>query len=102
MTNFSSVGRSGFWTWLTLERAVLVIPILAGLGLSVVTVSVGVTPLSLRVKEQQQVVEQLTDKSDALPLQQQLAELKQQQLLRTSSWNDCCRWSPVRPSSIHF
>ena len=83
MTNFSSVGSSGFWKWLTPERAVLVIPILAGLGLSVVTVSVGVTPLSLRVKEQQQVVEQLTNKSDALPLlQQQLAELKQQQLLR--------------------
>ena len=45
-------------------------------------VSVGVTPLSLRVKEQQEVVEQLTYKSDVLPLlQQQLAELKQKQLL---------------------
>ena len=83
MTNFSSVSRSGFWTWLTPERAVLVVPILAGLGLSVVMVSAGVTPLSLRVKEQQEVVEQLTYKSDALPLlHQQLAELKQKQLFR--------------------
>ena len=83
MTNFSSVGRSGFWTWLTPERAVLVAPILAGLGLSVVMMSAGVTPLLLRVKEQKEVVEQLTYKSEALPLlQQQLSDLKQKQLLR--------------------
>ena len=83
MTNFSSVGRSGFWTWLTPERAVLVAPILAGLGLSVLMMSAGVTPLLLRVKEQKEVVEQLAYKSEVLPLlQQQLSELKQKQLLR--------------------
>lgn len=83
MTNFSSVSRSGFWTWLTPERAVLVVPILAGLGVSVVIFSVGVTPLSLQVKEQKEVVKLLTYKSEVLPLlQQQLSELKQKQLLR--------------------
>ena len=41
------------------------------------------TPLLLRVKEQKEVVEQLTYKSEALPLlQQQLSDLKQKQLLR--------------------
>ena len=83
MTNFSGIGRQGLWSWLTPERAVLVVPVLAGLGLSVVMFSAGVTPLSLRVKEQQEVVEQLTYKSEVLPLlQQQLSELKQKQLLR--------------------
>ena len=57
MTNFSGVARSGFWRWLTPERAVLVVPVLAGLALSVALVSVGVTPLSLRVKEQQELVD---------------------------------------------
>ena len=83
MTNFSGIGRPGLWSWLTPERAVLVVPVLAGLGLSLVMFSLGVTPLSLRVKEQQEVVEQLTYKSEVLPLlQQQLLELKQKQLLR--------------------
>ena len=83
MTNFSGIGRQGLWSWLTPERAVLVVPVLAGLGLSVVIFSAGVTPLSLRVKDQQEVVEQLTYKSEVLPLlQQQLSELKQKQLLR--------------------
>ena len=80
MTNFSGVTRSGFWSWLTPERAVLVVPVLAGLGLSVALVSVGVTPLSLRVKEQQELVDQLSAKSELLPqLRQELNDLRRKQ-----------------------
>lgn len=80
MTNFSGVTRSGFWSWLTPERAVLVVPVLAGLGLSVVLVSVGVTPLLLQVKEQQELVDQLSAKSELLPqLRQELNDLRRQQ-----------------------
>ena len=80
MTNFSGIGRQGLWSWLTPERAVLVVPVLAGLGLAMVFVSVGVTPLMLRVREQSEVVEQLTRKADFVPvLRQQLAVLKRSQ-----------------------
>lgn len=83
MTNFSGVGRQGIWSWLTPERAVLVVPVLAGLGLSMALLSVGVTPLTIRVREQNQVVEQLTSKAELLPLlRQQLAAVKNQQLER--------------------
>ena len=83
MTNFSGVRRNGFWTWLSPERALLVVPVLAGLGLSVLVFSVGITPLSLRVKEQESVVEDLSFKSEMLPLRrQELADLKQQQAQR--------------------
>ena len=66
--------------WLTPERAVLVVPVLIGLGLSVVVLSVGITPLTLRVREQSEVVEELTAKADFVPmLRQQLAVLKHKQ-----------------------
>ena len=80
MTNFSGIGRQGLWSWLTPERAVLVIPVLAGLGVSMALLSVGVTPLTIRVREQSEVVEQLTSKAEFVPvLRQQLAALKQEQ-----------------------
>ena len=80
MTNFSGIGRQGLWSWLTPERAVLVVPVLAGLGLSMAVLSVGVTPLTMRVREQSEVVEQLTVKAEFLPvLQQKLAALKRDQ-----------------------
>ena len=83
MTNFSGIGRQGLWSWLTPERAVLVVPVLAGLGLAMVFVSVGVTPLMLRVREQSEVVEQLTRKADFVPvLRQQLAGLKRDSVQR--------------------
>ncbi len=83
MTNFSAIGRQGFWTWLTPERAVLVVPVLAGLGVSVALLSVGITPLMLRVREQSEVVAQLTTKADYVPvLRQQLEALKRKQLER--------------------
>ena len=76
MTNFSGVGRQGLWSWLTPERAVLVVPVFIGLGLSMALLSVGITPLTLRVREQSTVVEQLQAKADFVPvLRQQLAAL---------------------------
>ena len=83
MTNFSGIGRQGIWSWLTPERAVLVVPVLAGLGLSMVLLSVGVTPLTIRVREQSKVVEQLTTKAEFVPvLRQQLAAVKRKQAER--------------------
>ena len=80
MTNFSGIGRQGIWAWLTPERAVLVVPVFAGLGLSMGLLSVGITPLSMRVREQSEVVAQLTTKADFVPvLRQQLAALKRKQ-----------------------
>ena len=83
MTNFSGIGRQGFWSWLTPERAVLVVPVFAGLGLSMALLSVGVTPLTIRVREQSAVVEQLQTKADFVPvLRQQLAALMLKQQKR--------------------
>ena len=80
MTKSSGVNRSGFWSWLTPERAVLVMPVLAGLAFSLALLSVGVTPLSLRLKEQQELVGQLSAKSDLLPqLRQELTVLRRKQ-----------------------
>ena len=80
MTNFSGIGRQGLWSWLTPERAVLVMPVLAGLGVSMALLSVGITPLTIRVREQSEVVEQLTSKAEFVPvLRQQLAALKREQ-----------------------
>ena len=83
MTNFSGIGRQGLWSWLTPERAVLVVPVFAGLGLSMALLSVGVTPLTIRVREQNEVVEQLTTKAEFVPvLLQQLAAVKREQVAR--------------------
>ena len=80
MTNFSGIGRQGLWSWLTPERAVLVMPVLAGLGVSMALLSVGITPLTIRVREKSEVVEQLTSKAEFVPvLRQQLAALEREQ-----------------------
>ena len=80
MTNFSGIGRQGVWSWLTPERAVLVVPVLAGFGLTMALLSVGVTPLMIRVREQTAVVGQLKTKAEFVPvLRQQLALLKRSQ-----------------------
>ena len=80
MTNFSGIRRQGLWSWLTPERAVLVVPVLAGLVMSMALLSVGITPLTMRVREQNEVVEQLTTKADFVPvLRQQVAVLKRSQ-----------------------
>lgn len=83
MTNFSGISRQGLWSWLTPERAVLVMPVLAGLVLSMALLSVGITPLTMRVREQNKVVEELTTKADFVQvLRQQLAVLKRSQVER--------------------
>ena len=88
MTNFSGIGRRGVWSWLTPERAVLVVPVLAGLGLSMALLSIGVTPLTIRVREQNEVVEQLMTKAEFVPvLRQQLAVVKREQLERDQQLN---------------
>ena len=80
MTNFSGIGRKGIWSWLTPERSVLVLPVLLGLVLSLPLLSLAITPLTLRVKEQNEIVEKLTSKIEFLPvLRQQMVELQQQQ-----------------------
>ena len=80
MTNFSGIDRKGLWSWLTPERATLVITVLAGLGLSMAVLGLGITPLTMRYREQSKVVEQLTSKAESLPiLEQQLASLKREQ-----------------------
>ena len=87
MTNFSGGGQKGIWAWLSPERAVLVVPVLAGVGLAVLVSSAGVTPLSLQVNKQQRLVDELQEKSDRLPvrerrlksLQNDIAQRQQQQ-----------------------
>ena len=80
MTNFSGIGRKGIWSWLTPERAVLVGPVFAGFGLALALFGFGIGPLTLRVREQSEVVAQLTTKADLVPLlQQQEAALKRKQ-----------------------
>ena len=97
MTNFSGIGRQGIWSWLTPERAVLVVPVFAGLGLSMALLSVGITPLTIRVREQSEVVEQLTTKAEFVPvLRQQLAAVKRDQLERDQQLDRCWNWSRER------
>ena len=80
MTNFSGIGRQGLWSWLTPERAVLVMPILAGVGVSITLLSVVITPLTIRIRQQSEVVERLTSKAEFVPvLRQQLTALKREQ-----------------------
>ena len=83
MTNFSDIGRKKLWSWLTPERAVVVMPVLAGLALSVGILSVGIAPLTMSVQKQRKLVEQLTSKAEFVPiLRQQLAGLKRKQKQR--------------------
>ena len=88
MTNFSGIGRQGVWSWLTPERAVLVVPVLAGLGLSMALLSVGVTPLTIRIRGQNEMVEELKTKAEFVPvLHQQLAAVKREQVERDQQLN---------------
>ena len=66
--------------WLTPERAVLAVPILAGVGLAVVLASLVITPLTVQLRNKQETVNMLQSKSDALPqLIQSLAQRSQDQ-----------------------
>ena len=83
MTNLSGEIRQVRFKWLSPERAVLVLPVLAGLAAAVLLLPAGVWPISQRVSNQQEEVDLLRAKSIAVPqLRQQLAELSARQRLR--------------------
>ena len=87
MTNFQTRPTNKFLQWLTPERAVLVVPIAAGLLLAVVWGSFVITPLSLRLQMKRQQVAELRRLREELPLleeqllaaNRQLTERREQQ-----------------------
>ena len=67
MTNFQ-VGNNRLTTaWLTPERAVVVVPILAGLALAATLASAVITPQVVQLRARRSVVDVLEQKSEALP-----------------------------------
>ena len=80
MTNFQAeINRPNF-AWLTPERAVVVVPILAGLALAATLASAVITPQIVQLRERRAVVDVLEQKSAALPgLEQALAQRRQEQ-----------------------
>ena len=75
MTNFQAERKRSTVTWLTPERAVVVVPILAGLALAVMLASAVITPQMVQLRERREVVDVLEQKSEALPgLVQALAQ----------------------------
>ena len=67
MTNFQAGTNRPTAAWLTPERAVLVVPIMAGLALAAMLASVVITPQMVQLRERRSVVDVLAQKSDALP-----------------------------------
>ena len=83
MTNLSGELRQARLKWLTPERAVVVLPVMAGLVMAALIVPSGICPLSERVNNQQAEVDLFRSKNIAVPqLRQQLAELSARQRLR--------------------
>ena len=75
MTNFQLEANRPVETWLTPERAVVVVPILAGLVLAGTLAAAVIRPQLSRLNESRSVVEVMEQKSKALPgLEQALAE----------------------------
>lgn len=68
MTNFQAQPATKPLRWLTPERAVLVLPIAAGLLLAVALGSFVITPLSLHLQAKRQQVEALRTLRNELPL----------------------------------
>ena len=84
MTNFSAGRSQRSLAWLTPERAVVLLPILLGLGLASMVLILGFTPLSVLVRDRQTTVDELKIKRDAVPnlraeLDKLLAEQKARQ-----------------------
>lgn len=87
MTNFQAKPDSSRFRWLTPERAVLVLPIAAGLVAAVALSSLVLAPLSLSVQQKRQQVAGLRTLRDELPLlkaqllsaSRQLEQRRQQQ-----------------------
>ena len=91
MTNFQADRNRSNTAWLTPERAVTVVPILAGLVLAVILASAVITPQMLQLRERRKVVGVLEQKSEDLSglvqalvqrrLEQVEAKAQQQRLL---------------------
>ena len=91
MTNFQLETNRSTASWLTPERAVVVVPILAGLALAAILASAVITPQTVQLRERRSVVDVLEQKSKALPglektliqrrLDQQSVMAQQQRLL---------------------
>ena len=74
MTNFQLKANRPVEAWLTPERAVVVVPILAGLVLAGTLAAAVIRPQLSRLNERRSVVEVMEQKSEALPgLEQALA-----------------------------
>ena len=67
MTNFQAEINRPPAAWLTPERAVVVVPILAGLALAATLASAVITPQLVQLRERRSVVDVLEQKSNALP-----------------------------------
>ena len=67
MTNFQAETNRPIAAWLTPERSVVVVPILAGLALAATLASVVITPQLVQLRERRSVVDVLEQKSNALP-----------------------------------
>jgi Tfp pilus assembly protein PilO len=74
MTNFQANAPTTKLRWLTPERAVLVLPIAAGLLVSVLLASLALTPLLVRLQGQREQVEELRRLRDGVPLLRQQLE----------------------------
>jgi type IV pilus assembly protein PilO len=83
MTNLSGEFRQIRFKWLSPERAVLVLPVMASLAMAALIVPAGIWPISERMNNQQEEVELLRSKSIVVPqLRQQLVDLSVRQRLR--------------------
>ena len=67
MTNFQSETNRPTAAWLTPERAVVVVPVLAGLALAAALATAVITPQVVQLRERRLVVDVLDQKSKALP-----------------------------------
>ena len=84
MTNFQA-GAAPTRRWITPERAVLVLPVLAGVGLAVLLLLLGFSPLLLQVQKRSDVVVELERKSRELPLLRRQLDVLLQRLASTGA-----------------
>ena len=80
MTNFQAETKRSTANWLTPERAVVVVPILAGLALAAALATAVITPQVVQLRERRLAVDVMKQKSDDLPgLSQTLAQRRLEQ-----------------------
>ena len=80
MTNFQSVTHRSTAAWLSPERAVVVVPILAGLAFAAALASAVIAPQMVHLRERRSIVDVMEQKSEALTdLAETLAQRRLQQ-----------------------